>query len=176
MVIRIEVDQLLVGFNGLFEVAILDVPIGEDLVLPLGFHQQPLVEIERREPLEDVEPLRIQPLDFLEDGDGLGGESIPGEVLRDLLVELYRALELADPAVQIPDAVDDGCVAGKFLENLLVLSDGLLELSLLNEPLSIPQNLVPLDGHEPSDSLISYNSRGGTPITQTPFTIRTDLS
>ena len=137
MIVRIEIDQLFVGPDGLLEIAVLDVPVGEDLVLPLGLDQESLVEIECCEPLEDVEPLRIQALDLLEDGDGLGGESVAVEMLGDFLVELDRALELADPAVQVPDPVDDGGVVGKFFEDLLVLFDGLLELSLLNKLLSL---------------------------------------
>ncbi len=176
MVVRIEVNQLFVGFNGILDVTVLDVPVSEDLVLPLGLHHESLFEIESCEPLEDVESLRIQALDLLQDGDGLGGESVPGEVLCNLLVELDRGLELTNPAVQVPYAVDDGGVVRKFLKNLFVLFDSLLELPLLNKLLSVLQNLVPLDGHRPLRLPFSCGSTGGTPLTQPPVQSRLNLS
>ncbi len=109
--VRVQVDELFVGLDGLFQLGILDVPVGQDLVLAFGLDDQTLIEIKLGEAFEDVEPLRVQPLDLFQDGDGLGDKAVAGEVIRDLLVQLDRPLQLADTSVEVTDTVDDRGVA-----------------------------------------------------------------
>ncbi len=144
---RIEIDEFLVGPNCLFQLPVLDVPIRQDLVLPFCLDHQTLIEIESGKALEDVEALGVEALDLLENRDRLGREPITGEVVGDFLVKLDRPLELANPPIQITHSVNDGCVVWKFFEDLLVLTDRLLELALLDKLFGIPEDFVPFQRH-----------------------------
>ena len=114
------------GVDRLFQLPVLDVPIGQDLVLAFCLDHQPLIEIKASKSFKDVEALRVEALDLLENRDRLGCEPVAGEVVGDFLVKLDRSLELPNPPIQITHPVDDGRVFWEFLEDFLVLTNRLL--------------------------------------------------
>ena len=114
--------------------------------IPLaGVDQQALVEIEIGEPLEDIEPLRIQALDLFEDCDRFGRETIGGEVIGYFFVELDRALQLADLTVKVADTIDDVGVVRESLEYLFVLFDRLIDVALLRVFLRGVERLIAVE-------------------------------
>jgi hypothetical protein len=126
---------------------LLGIPVGEDLVLVLGLDHEALLDVEVREAIEDVQPLRREPVDLLQDRDGLGGETILCEVVGDALIELDRAVDPADSQVQIADLVDGVDVSRVGLQDLLVLLDRHLHLALLSKLFGVPEHFVPSRGH-----------------------------
>ena len=59
MIPGIEIDQLFVGIDRLLDFTVFDVPVSQDLVLPLGLDHQTLVEVKLGKTFKDVEALRV---------------------------------------------------------------------------------------------------------------------
>ena len=68
--VRIEIGDLAVDDQRVSGIAVLEVVVGQDLVLALRLHGQPLLRVEVGQLGVDVQLRRVKLVDFLVDGDG----------------------------------------------------------------------------------------------------------
>ena len=142
-VARVDVRHLLEDIAGLAHLAALDVLVDDVLVLALGLHHEALLAVELGQVQVGIERGRIELVDLLPDGDGLEVEAVLGVEVRHLGVLLGRLAELVELGVEVADLVDDVPVARVVLDELLVETDGLLDLARL---LELVRFLLDFDG------------------------------
>jgi len=147
VVVGIQLHELLVNLDGLLVVTVLGVPVREHLILALGLDQETLLDVQLGQAVEDVQPLWGEPVDLLQNRYRLGGEPILGEAVGDALVQLDRLVDLTDSTIEVTDPIDRISVIRVELEHLLVLTDRLLDLTLVDELLCVTQDLVPIERH-----------------------------
>jgi hypothetical protein len=104
--LRIELGDLAVDAEGVGGLAVLEVVVGEDLILALRLHRQTLFGVEIGELRVDVELRRIELVDLLVDGDGFEEEAIFRIVVRDLDEDLDRLVVAVDADPQVADAIE----------------------------------------------------------------------
>jgi hypothetical protein len=131
---------------------VLDVVVGENLVLALGLHGQTLFRVEVGEPSVDLELGGIELVDLLVDGDGFEEEAILGVVVGDLTERLDRLVGVVDADPEVADAVQGVDVVRIVFEETLVLLDRRFDFALGDELLRVSDDFIALNRHLPLSS------------------------
>ena len=131
-IFRVHFEDLLEKAHGLLQVAILHETFGDLHVLGAGVVEQPLLGVKFRQ-LEGRLHARLQLGDLLVHGDALDREALRGIGVAHHLEARDGLFSVAETGVEIADGVIDGKILGVVLEDLVVLSNGVLQLALLHE-------------------------------------------
>ena len=145
---RIRLDHLLVDPDRTDGVVVLRVVVRENLVLALRFGGQALLGVELGEPFVNVEARRIQAVDLLVDRDAAEKEPVAREVLGDLREIRNRLLVPVQSREEVADLVQDVDVARRLLEDLLVVLERGIDLSLRQGLLGRSYERVALARHD----------------------------
>ncbi len=145
---RVRLRHLLVDPDGGHGVVVLRVVVREDLVLALRLRREALLRVQLGEPLVDVEAGRIQPVDLLVDRDAAQEEAVAREVLGDLREVRDGLLVPVQAREEVTHLVQDVDVAGNLLEDLLVVLERRVDLSLRQGFLGRSHERVALACHD----------------------------
>ena len=105
--------------------------VREDLILALRVRREALLGVELGEALVDVEARGVEPVDPLVDRDPAQEEPVAREVLGDPGQVRDRLLVAVEARVEVPDLVQDVDVARRLLEDLQIILESRIDLTLL---------------------------------------------
>ena len=131
-VFRVHFEDLLEKAHGLFKVAILHEVFGDLQVLGAGVVEQPLLGVELGQFQRRIHA-RFELGDLFVHGDALDGEALRGIGVAHRLETLDGLRGIPEAGVEIADGVVDGKILGIMLEDLVVLSNSVLQLALLDK-------------------------------------------
>jgi hypothetical protein len=140
-VFRVHFEDLLEEPHRLFEVAILHEIFGDLQILRARVVEQPLLGVEFRQ-FQRCIHARLELGDLLVHGDALDGETLRGIRIAHRLEALDGLGGVAHARVEIADRVVDGQILGIVLEDFVVLSNGVLQLALLDKLFRGAENLL----------------------------------
>jgi hypothetical protein len=140
-VFRIHFQNLLEDADGVFQCARFQEFFGHLQVLGARVVEESLLGIKLRQ-LQHALKRRLELANLLVHGDRLDRETLVGIGIAYSLEALGGFVDLPEAGVEIADGVSDREILGISLENLLVLSDGVLHLALLNVLLRSAENLL----------------------------------
>jgi hypothetical protein len=147
--VRVELRDLLVDQQRVPGIAVLEVVVGEDLVLALRLHCEALLRVQVGELRVDVELRRIELVDLLVDRDRFVEEAVLPVVVGDLAEDLHRFVVAVDADPEISDAIEGVDVVGIVFEEAFVLLDRGLDLPLGNELFRARDDSIALNRHVP---------------------------
>jgi hypothetical protein len=147
--VRVELGDFAVDAEGVSGVAVLEVVVGQDLVLALRLHRQPLLRVEVGELGVDVELGGIELVDLLEDRDRFEEEAVARVVVGDLREDLDRFLVAVDADPEIADAIEGVDVVRVVVEEALVFLDRRFDLSFGDQLFGAGDDLIALNRHSP---------------------------
>ena len=139
--VRIELGDFPVNRQRVPRIAMLEVVVGEDLVLALGLHRQALFAVEIGQLGVDVELGGIELVDLFVDGDGFEEEAVARIVIGDPAENLDRFIVAVDADPEVADAIQSVDIAGVVIEEAFVFFDRRLDLSLRNQLLGAGEGL-----------------------------------
>ena len=145
--LRVELGDLAIDHQRVSGIAVLEVVVGENLVLALRLHRQTLLRVEVGELAVDLELRRVELVDLLVDGDGFEEEAVARVVVGDLAEGLDGLVVAVDAHPEVADAIQGVDVVRVVVEKALVFLDRRLDLALGDELLCIRDDLIALDRH-----------------------------
>jgi hypothetical protein len=125
----------------LFQVAHLHEVFGDLQVLGAGVVEQPLLSVQLRQFQRSIHA-RLQLGDLLVHGDALDGEALRRIGIAHCLEALDGFGVVAQTRVEIADGVVDGKILDIVLQDLFILSNGALQLALLDKLFRGAENLL----------------------------------
>ena len=140
-IFRVHFEDLLEKPHRLFQVAILHEVFGDLQVLGASVVEQALLGIELRQ-FQRCIHAGLQLGDLLVHGDALDREALRGIGIAHGFEALDGFGRVAQARVKIADGVVDGKILGIVLQDLVVLSNGVLQLALLDKLLRGAENLL----------------------------------
>jgi hypothetical protein len=140
----IDRGHFLVGRDRVLGPVVLQVMVGQHLVLAARVLRQALLVVEVRELLVDLEASRVDLVDLLVDRDRLQEKAVLGVEVGDPCEEGDRIGGAVDPDVEVPDLVQRRDVLRVLVEHPQVLLERRVELSPGEELLGALKDLIPI--------------------------------
>ena len=140
-VFRIHLQDLLEDADRILEFAGLQELLRDLQILGTGVIEKTLLRVKFSEFQQALER-RLELADLLVHGDGLDRETLAGIGIAYILEAYGGFIGFAEAGIEVADGVGDGQILGIVLEDLFVLSNGVLDFALLDILLRIVKSLL----------------------------------
>ena len=164
-VFRIHLQRLLENPYRLFQFAGAQKFFRDLQVLRAGIIEKSLLGIELGQSKHALQG-GLQLGELLVHGDGFDGEALGRIGIANALEGFHGLVALAETGVEVADGIGDGEFLGVGFENFFVLSNGVLQLALLDELLRSTESLLFVEAkterHKIADSSSRFTSRQKT--------------